>query len=407
MRKKNLVQTADEALSALDDKNSLDSVLINEINKSLGEVRAFALGEQEAPTDITTFVSTGSTILDTIMTNGKWPGKGGAPVRRLLSISANSSNGKSLLANTLLLNTQKMGGIPILFDEENSTDISLLVKMGLKVGDEAKKAGLHKLVYASAGSVEALFDSMELTIKKIRETGCKDFITIVWDSIAATPSKVELEGGYEQEGYGMQKAKAISLASRKFTQFIGRENVLFVFINQLRSGPTGFGSFEKFSEPGGMTVPFHSTIRLRLVKIENITISSQKEPIGVKIQAEIKKNKIAPPMRKCTFNVYFDKGIDDEASWFDNLVEKGIISRPTKMSYELELPDFSDNSVLKPVKFKSSEWKSIISDKRTREWVKNKVIQANIIDYSNLTPSFDEHIDQVKLTEELVDMEGD
>jgi len=238
------VVSAEDALSNLGDKSSLSDALIKNMSKSIGD-RAFLLGEQEAPTDIKILVPTGSTIVDTIVTNGKWK-QGGLPVRRMVELTGNTSAGKSLVANQVLINAQKMGGIPILFDEENSTDISLLVKMGLKVGKEADKAGVHKLVYVSAGTVELLFDTIESTIKKIRELGNKDFIVIVWDSIAATPCKAELDGSFEKEGYGTGKALAISLAMRKMTQFIGREDVLLLFTNQLRASIGGMPFSDKW-----------------------------------------------------------------------------------------------------------------------------------------------------------------
>jgi len=381
MGRKKLITSAEESLSQLGDKDSLSDILVQDINKKLGNT-AFILGEQEAPTDIKILVSTGSTILDTILTNGKWRNNG-LPIRRLVECSGNTSAGKSLLANTVLINTQKMGGIPILFDEENSTDVSLLVRMGLKVGKEAENSGVHKLVYLSAGNVESVFDAIESTIKKIREVGSKDFITIVWDSIAATPSKQELEGSFEQEGYGMEKAKAISKGMRKITQFIGKEDVLLLFTNQLRSSVGGFGfGAEKYSTPGGHAIPFHSSIRIRLSKITDIKKGDA--VVGVTVQAHTRKNKIAPPARKCKFDIYFDHGIDDESSWFDNLIEKEIIKKKNNITRTIQLSEELGGLI----EFKSSEWKTeVLNSQKRIDYVREQVIKANIIDYSNLTPS--------------------
>ena len=387
-----LVTTAEDALSSLGDKSSLSDALIKDVNKKLGGDKAFALGEQEAPTDIKQLVHTGSTLLDVILTNGKWGENGGWPIRRLISIAGNTSAGKSLLANHALIETQRSGGIPILFDEENSTDVGLLVKMGLKIGKEAEAAGVHKLVYLSAGTVEAVFDTIESIIKKTRELGVKTFLTIVWDSVAATPSREELEGSFDKEGYGTGKALAISKAMRKITQFIGREDVLLIFTNQLRANIGGMAFADKYVEPASTAYGFHSTIRVRLTKVQDI--KKDDAVIGITVQCQIKKNKIAPPARKCTFNIYFDKGIDDESSWFDNLVQKGIIRRPTKVTYEIDLPnDAIGSSILETKKFKSSEWKQVIADLKIRAFVKDLVVKANTIDYTNLTPGFDELLD--------------
>jgi len=178
---------------------------------------------------------------------------------------------------------------------------------------------------------------------------------------------------------------------RKITQFIGREDVLMIFTNQLRSNMGAMPFADKWVTPGGNAVPFHSSIRLRLTKIKDI--KKDDAVIGITVQAQVKKNKIAPPARKCTFNIYFDKGIDDESSWFDNLVEKGVIKRPTSQKYEITLPSTTGNHELVTTQFKSSEWKQIIADPKVRAYVKGLVVKANTVDYTNLTPGFDELLD--------------
>ena len=191
---------------------------------------------------------------------------------------------------------------------------------------------------------------------------------------------------------------------RKITQFIGREDVLMIFCNQLRASVGSFGFGDKWVCPGGNAVPFHSSIRLRLTKLADI--KREDAVIGITVQAQLKKNKIAPPARKCTFDIYFDKGIDDESSWFDNLVLKGIITRPTKMTYELDLTELG----IGIQKFKSGEWRELISDLKTRNYVRQLVVKANTIDYTNLNPSFDDLVesgapekDEVAESGELID----
>lgn len=382
MGRKKLSIDSKQALAELSSSN-ISELLIDDVNETIGKF-AFALGEEEAPTDILDFISTGSTILDTILTNGKWNEKTGWPVRRLVEISGNTSSGKSLLANHALINTQKMGGVPILFDEENTTDISLLVKMGLKIGKFAEEAGVNKLVYLQAGTVENVFDTMEKIILKTREIDKNKLITIVWDSIAATPTKDEIDGEFDQEGYGTGKAKTISKAMRKITKFIGHENVCLIFTNQLRDSIGKFGFGDKQSTPGGWAVPFHSSIRLRLSKLSDI--KKNDVTVGVTVQAHTKKNKIAPFNRKCTFDIYFDKGIDDEQSWFDNLIEKNVIKRPTKQMYSISINGTEHT-------FKSSKWLDLLSDENIRNECRKLVINANVIDYSALTQNIDSNFD--------------
>jgi len=271
-----------------------------------------------------------------------------------------------------------MGGIPILCDSENSTDISLLIKMGLLVGEKAEEAKVHKLVYVPVRTVEDFFENAEFMVKKIRELGSKKFITIVWDSIAGTPSQAEIEGNFTKEGYGTQKALAISLAMRKVTQFLYKEDVLFVFTNQVRANVGGFGYGDKMVTPGGHAVPFHASVRIRLNKLEDIkrTVDKKDTVIGVRIQAQTRKNKIAPPLRKCTFDVYFDRGIDDANSWFENLLEKGTIKK-SGQSYKMDFPSGEET-------FARKDWADIV--RKHHALLLDMVIKANTIDYTNISP---------------------
>lgn len=374
---KKAISSAQEQLAKLN--SGLSDQLINDVNTKIGKA-AYSLSEGDAPTDIKQLISTGSTILDTIITNGQWANQGGFPVRRLVEISGNTSAGKSMLANHVLVETQKIGGIPILIDVENTTEFALLRRMGMKLGQDAVDAGLNKLVYVSSPkmTVTRVFDTIEMVIKRVRELGSDKLITVVWDSIAATPDDEEIQATtLEQQGYGTQKPKLISQAMRKVTQFIGKEDVLLIFTNQLRQNMNRFGHGDQWITPGGQAVPFHSSVRIRLRQLEEIKRGDI--VIGVRIEAKTKKNKIAPAHRTCTFDIYFDKGIDDVSSWFDNLVGKDIILKEGRGSW------YTMPTVLGEEKFQRKDWHSIVA----RDYLKMRdlVVKANVIDYTNLTPT--------------------
>lgn len=369
-------------------KNSISDSLIKDLNKDMGNI-AYLMGEQESPNNIRDFISTGSTILDTIITNGQVYPKNGIPIGRLTILSGDSSSGKSLLAAHILINTQKMGGIPVIFDEESTIDLALLKRMGLKIGQEALDLGYEKPVYLQAGSVEKVLEAMEKIITTIRENDNKKLITIVWDSIAATPTNKELEGSFEKEGYGTEKALALSLATRKLTQMISSQNVLLLWTNQIRMNIGTLGWGDKTTEPGGKAPPFHATVRIRLAKVGDIK-NDNKETIGVTIKATTKKNKIAPYNRSCEFDIYFNKGIDDVGSWLDNLVNKKIISRPTNQKYRLELEGRD------AIEFKKSEWNKVLVDNNIYDDVKQLVVKANTIDYNSFIPSYDDLLNSAK-----------
>jgi hypothetical protein len=79
---------------------------------------------------------------------------------------------------------------------------------------------------------------------------------------------------------------------------------------------------DPMTTPGGMAIPFHSSVRLRLgagSQIEN----KQGEVIGINVWAKTIKNKVAPPFRKVEFRIIFGKGIEEHEEVFDVLRDHG------------------------------------------------------------------------------------
>ena len=72
--------------------NSLVSDLRSELNKAAKENIAYDL-HGDNPTDVKTWISTGSTLLDYIISNRR---DGGIPVGKLTTIAGESASGKSL-----------------------------------------------------------------------------------------------------------------------------------------------------------------------------------------------------------------------------------------------------------------------------------------------------------------------
>jgi recombination protein RecA len=57
--------------------------------------------------------------------------------------------------------------------------------------------------------------------------------------------------------------------------------------------------------------------------------NSNKEVIGIHCRATVKKNRLGPPFRQAEFEVYFDSGIADYASWIELAKKKGIMTGPS------------------------------------------------------------------------------
>lgn len=196
--------------------------LIKSLNKEFSQRVAYNLSVDEAPTIVKRWVSTGCTQLDYIIANKR---SGGLPEGRIIEIFGPPSNGKSHIALQVCKSTQKMGGIVVYIDTENATSIENLASMGIDVS--------KRFVYVESSCTEEVFSIIESTIIKSKQLKKDVPITVVWDSIAATSPKAEIEGDYDQQTVGLQ-ARVLSKGFRKITGVIGDNNVTLLCLNQTR-----------------------------------------------------------------------------------------------------------------------------------------------------------------------------
>jgi recombination protein RecA len=164
--------------------DDISSMLIKDLNKLYGTKVAYNLSEDTAPTIVKRWIPTGSTQLDYNISNRR---NGGVPEGRLIEISGMPSNGKSHLVYEMARNVQGMGGLVVYIDTENATPVEKLGKMGINVR--------KRFVYCDTHITEEVFDIIEKTVEKAKQILAKNVpILVVWDSVAATSPKAEIEG---------------------------------------------------------------------------------------------------------------------------------------------------------------------------------------------------------------------
>ncbi len=285
------------------------SDLIKSLNKEHGSRVAYNLQTDESPTHVKRWISTGSKQLDYIVSNRR---DGGLPEGRIVEIFGPPSIGKSHIAIQIARTTQRMGGIVVYIDTENATSVENLKLLGVDIS--------KRFVYVDTHCTEEVLSIAESTIMKARAMEKDVPITIIWDSVAASSPKAELDGTYEQNSIGLQ-ARAISKGMRKITGVIGQTNTLFVILNQIRT-KIGVMYGDPTTTPGGKAIPFHSSVRIKLgagQKIEN----KAKEVIGINVSAKTIKNKVSAPFRTANFEIHFGKGVYEHEQVFDLLRKNG------------------------------------------------------------------------------------
>lgn len=293
-----------------DETLVLSKELIKELNKNQKEKVAWNLSrDQDNPTDVKDWVSTGSTILDYEIGNAR---DRGIPAGKITEIVGEEATGKSLMMMQILANVQRKGGLAVLIDEENALNPDFAKRVGLD---------LDKLVYLQCGCVERVGENIEKIITLAAAKDVKQMVAIGWDSVASTPPEVELNGDYDPNSLMGVQAKAIAKMMRKLTKMVGRERITMVFTNQLKY-KIGVMFGDPMYTPGGKAIPYHASVRIRLTRSKQLE-DGVKQVYGIRTLVKVFKNRLGPPMRKCEFNILFADGIDDSTSILDYLLDRG------------------------------------------------------------------------------------
>ena len=345
-------------------RDELAGVLADTLNKQFKDMKVayFLDGTDTTPTDIKDFVSTGSTMLDLAISNKP---NGGIAVGRITELNGLESSGKSLLGAHILAETQKKGGVAVYIDTETSVSTEFLGAIGVDV---------DSMLYLHLETIEDIFSAIEEIVAKVRESDKDRLVTILVDSLAAATTKVELEADFDKDGWATAKAIIISKAMRKITQMIGRQKIALVFTNQLRQ-KLGVMFGDPWTTSGGKALPFHASTRIRLKNLGQIK-DTKKNTIGVKMRAQVIKNRLGPPMRHADFNLYFETGIDNEGSWLTVLKDHKLVKQGGAWYSML-------NEKGEEIKFQSKDWSELLKNKEFKEYTYQLICDKIILKYDD------------------------
>lgn len=312
----------------------------------------------DANVNVENWLSTGSWMLDLVLSNRV--GVGGIPQGRLVEISGGEGAGKSMMGNYIIADCQRKGGAAVLIDTEHAGSLEVMEACGVDV---------NRLIHVEVDTVEEVFQTMEAISNNFKKSKTKDRppLCIVWDSVAATPCKIEVEGDYGDATIGL-KARLLGQGLRKFMSVVADNNIYLVFINQLRAN-IGVTYGDNQITPGGKAIPFHSSVRLRLTHFKEIT-DVDKNKIGKIVKCDVKKNKVAPPMR--TMYYYMKWGdklgawIDDEETIWDSAVRVDVIKKCGGQTYKFVSPSTGTDVEFTKRKFLSL-WKEEVFQRELKE----------------------------------------
>ena len=283
-----------------DKKEQLLNEALKQIEKQYGKGSIMKLGEH-ANVDVDA-ISTGSLAIDAAL------GVGGLPKGRIIEIYGPESSGKTTLALQTIAECQKNKGKAAFIDAEHAIDPRYAKALGVDVDE---------LILSQPDSGEQALEIAEVLIK----SGAIDLLVI--DSVAALVPQAELDGEMGDSNIGLH-ARLMSKAMRKLAGAMNSHGCTTIFINQLREKVgVMFGNPEVTT--GGRALKFYSTIRMEVRKSE--AIKDGTEVIGNKVNVKIAKNKVAPPFKTCTIEIYYGEGISHVSEIINLGVENGIIEK--------------------------------------------------------------------------------
>lgn len=273
---------------------------IEQIRSKFGEGSIMRFGDvQKTNVDA---ISTGCLSLDMAF------GIGGVPRGRIIEIYGPESSGKTTLAQHIVAEVQKTGGIAAFVDAEHALDPDYAAKIGVNV---------KEMLLSQPDSGEQALDIVETLVR----SNAVDVIVV--DSVAALVPQKEIEGDMGDQHMGLQ-ARLMSQALRKLTAAIAKTKTVVIFINQIRNKiGVFFGNPETTS--GGNALKFYCSVRVEIRRAAQI--KQGEKIIGNRVKVKIVKNKVAAPFKTCEFDIMYNQGISLAGDLVDLGVEYEVIKK--------------------------------------------------------------------------------
>jgi len=194
----------------VEERLAVLATAVDEITKRFGDGALMRLGEAQHLRVAS--IPTGSLALDLAL------GVGGIPRGRVTEIYGPEASGKTTLAQHIVAEAQRLGGVCAYIDMEHALDPEYAERTGVNIDE----------LYISQPDTGE--QALEITETLVR-SGAVDVVVI--DSVAALVPRAEIEGDMGDATMGMQ-ARLMSQALRKLSGVIKQANTAVVFTNQLR-----------------------------------------------------------------------------------------------------------------------------------------------------------------------------
>ncbi len=253
-------------------------------------------------------------------------GCGGLPVGRIVELYSEEGGGKSSLLLSWMGHAQKLGYECVLAETENGISSERAETFGVNLDD---------LLILQPEYMEQCLQQLEMVLDELAASEPDKPTLIGWDSLAATPTKAEIDSGIVDKAAQDARSIIMSRAMRVFSNKVKSARAVLVVVNQTRH-KRGVMFGDSTTTPGGSALKFHSSLRLQI--LGGSKIKEGDEHIGKDFTLMAKKNRFAAPYRKCRVRLMYDDGFDNDWTLLNLAKDWGLVtarSRDTETALKL------------------------------------------------------------------------
>lgn len=235
---------------------------------------------------------------------------GGLPLGAILEVYGPNASGKSSLMYQTLGNFQKdyPNGVAFILDSEASTDNYRLSQLGVDVS---------RVPRMGASTLEDGFEQIiSILNKMVNNPIYKDIpVMILWDTVAACPSRSQSESGNMYSGGMAEKARILKTSLNVIFSLVEKQNVLLILLNQVSAEIGGY--HPGLTSSGGNALKHDVHLKLNVkggkTEFDGVFATEKRSTISVE------KSKISPIINGIPMIIDIEEGglINDSASLVD------------------------------------------------------------------------------------------
>lgn len=284
--------------------------LQKELEGEFGKDSIQRLNSPEALSKVTSYVSTGSIIVDKLIAGTRHTPCSLFPFGRQTEVAGRNGSGKTTLVAQIARETQKAGGIVTVVDAEDRIDEEYWSNIGVDTG---------RIINIHAESIEEVFRKQMFTIDLVRKQAPDRLMLMIWDSVGSTSTETIRESDDPMGGEAMLKdVRVIGHGMKVINQYISQSKVGYLYTNHVYRNVGGYGP--EWISNGGEKLQYFATLRLLLTKSTEIVEEDDlgnKIIAGQRVRIRTIKNSMAPKRMEMEAIIYGGSGFNNEYSMFE------------------------------------------------------------------------------------------